>query len=88
MVKTILSISLLFFLSTVINAQNEGISGNDCDDKPNLHLGIKAGIGLSTIESTELKGGKVRPGLSVGLYGNYLIQKHFLAQIGFDGNLR
>jgi hypothetical protein len=87
-VKTMLPLFLLFFITSRINAQNEGISGIDFDDNPNFHLGVKAGIGLSNIESSELLGRRIRPGMSVGLYGNYLFKKHFLVQIGFDGNIK
>ncbi len=85
--KTFAVISLLFFFNR-LNAQNDGISGNDYDDNPNMRLGVKAGIGFSNIQSAELQGRRIKPGMSVGLYANYLVKKRFLFQAEIDGNLR
>lgn len=87
-VKSIFTLFLLFFIGIDLRAQNDGISGNDIDENPNVHLGVKAGIGFSNIQSVELNGRRIRPGMSVGLYGNYLVKKKFLFQLEFNGNLR
>ena len=75
-------------MNQCIIAQNDGISGNDVDENPNLHLGVKAGLGFSNIQSSELDGKRIRPGMAVGLYGNYLIKKKILLQLEVNGNLR
>ncbi len=79
---------LLFLVYINSYSQNDGISGNDFNDNPNVHLGIKVGIGLSNLESDELTNNQIRPGMAVGLYGNYFFNKKVLLQIELNGNLK
>ncbi|MCX6189190.1 MAG: outer membrane beta-barrel protein [Bacteroidetes bacterium] len=83
-----LLVLFLFLMDTAVYSQNDGISGNDFDINPNLHLGIKAGLGFSNMESAELTHKKTLPGMSVGLYGNYLFGQKLLLQIELNGNLK
>jgi hypothetical protein len=88
LLKRLSLLFVLFLVPSLTFAQNDGNSGLDFDDNPNLHLGVKAGVGFSNIVSSELSTSRVRPGMAVGLYGNYLIKKKILIQLEMNGNLR
>lgn len=78
----------LFFISIAGFGQNDGISGEEYRENPNAHLGVKAGLGFSNIQSEELTNKTTRPSMAVGLYGNYLFKQKILLQVEFNGSLK
>jgi hypothetical protein len=79
---------LALFLGVGVQAQNSGSDQYEFRDNPDLHLGVKAGIGFSNLVSSELTGNSVRPGMVVGLYAGYVFKKRTFLKVEFNGNLK